>query len=259
MKASSSMILLLLAALSLSFKLTDACDCMPTSAERSLFSDRINSVFRGYVQRQQQIKPTNDTNAPAGLNYYVVNVGRIFKGCTFKNATTILVETSSSSSTCGVTFDLKKNYLFSGNTVPAKANIVKIAAMKNPSIVKDVMVRVQACDLNAEFKYLSQTDKQTLWNSTNTCTKCSSASDCPGGLDGGLNYCDQGKCVAYDRPCPPTPDDLPWLSIDNNSCMDDPCLTATPCVDDAKCIQNKCDKCGWPLWVDGKGNRVCYN
>jgi hypothetical protein len=243
--------------LSVSFKSVNACDCMPTSVERSLYSDHINTVFRGLVQRQQQIVPTNDTSAPSDLSYYVVNVGRIFKGCNLKNATNILVETPSDSSICGLTFDPKKTYLFSGNSVPAKSNIVEITAKKNPSIIKDVMVRVQACDLNSEFKYLSQTDKQTLWNSTNTCTTCTSAADCPGGIDSGLNYCDQGICVAYDRPCPPIPADFPWLNV--ASCMDDPCLTATPCVDGAKCIQNKCDKCGWPLWVNGEGNRVCYN
>jgi hypothetical protein len=257
MKGSSSTNLLLLSFISLLFKSVIACDCLPTSAERSLYSDHINTVFRGQVQRQQQIPSMNNTNAPSGLIYYVVNVGRIFKGCTFKNATTILVETPSSSSTCGVAFDLKKSYLFSGNSVPAKPSVVAIAAKKNPSILKNVMVRVQACDLNVEYKYLSQTDKQTLSNSTHTCTTCTSAADCPGGIDGGINYCDQGRCVAYDRPCPPVPDDLPWL--DNSSCMDNPCLTATPCVDGAKCVQNKCDKCGWPLWIDGKGNRVCYN
>ena len=257
MKVPSTITLLCLSLFSRSFKSAIACDCMPTSAGHSLNSDRINTVFRGYVQRQHQA--ANATSAPSGLTYYIVNVGRIFKGCTFKNATTILVETSTSSATCGVTFNLKKSYLFSGNTVPAKSDVVNIASKKNPSLIKDVMIRVHSCDLNTEFKYLSQTDKQTLWNSTNTCTACSSAADCPGGIDGGSHYCDQSKCVAYDRPCEPVADDLPWLGIDNNNCMDDPCLTAIPCTDDAKCIQNKCDKCGWPLWVDGKGNRVCYN
>lgn len=256
MKVSSTIALLFLSLLSTSFNSASACDCLPTSAEHSLYNDRINTVFRGLVQRKHQA--TNDTSAPSGLTYYVVNVGRIFKGCNFKNATTILVETSSDSSTCGISFNLKKSYLFSGNTVPAKSSIINIAAKKNPSLIKDVMVRVNSCDLNTEFNRLSQTDKETFWNSTNTCTKCTSAADCPGGVVGGSHYCDQGRCVAYDRPCPPEPD-LPWLNIDTKTCMEDPCLTAAPCTDDAKCMQNKCDKCGWPLWIDGKGNRVCYN
>lgn len=257
MKVTSIIALLALSVLSISLKSCTACSCLPTSVQNSLLSDRINTVFRGYVQRQHQLNVTNSTNTPSGFTYYVVNVGRIFKGCTFKNATTILVETASSSATCGVTFNPKKSYLFSGNTVPSKSSVVEIVGKKNPSIIKDVMVRVQLCDLNTEFKYLSPTDKQTLSNSTNICTKCASASDCPGGLNGGTHYCDQSKCVAYDRPCAPVPTDLPWLT--NDSCTDDPCITATPCVDDAKCVQNKCDKCGWPLWIDGKGNRVCYN
>ena len=193
---------------SVSFQSVNACVCMPTSAERSLNSDDVNTVFRGHVQRQQQVVATNDTDAPPGFTYYIVKVGRIFKGCTFRNATMILVETSSSAATCGVNFDLKKDYLFSGNSVPAKPNIVEIAARKTQRIITDVMVHVQLCDRNSEFKYLSGTDRKALRNSTNTCTMCKSAADCPGGVDGGLNYCDQGKCVANNRPGPPKPKDF---------------------------------------------------
>ena len=212
MKVLSSITLLFISLFSVSFHSVNACDCKPTSAARSLYSENTNTVFRGLVQRQQVVASSNNTNDPSGFTYYVVNVGRVFKGCTVHNATVILVETSSSSSTCGVSFDLKKSYIFSGNSVPAKSNIVEIAAKKNQRITRDVMVHVALCDQNSEFKYLSQTDKQTYWNSTNMCTTCTSAADCPGGVDGGLHYCDQGKCVAYDRPCPPVQTDFTWCS-----------------------------------------------
>jgi hypothetical protein len=114
------------------------------------------------------------------------------------------------------------------------------------------MVDLYNCDLNVEFKTLPQTDKELLWNSTNICTKCESSADCPGGSDGGY-YCDQGTCKSYDAPCPPSSN---FPINDQATCNDDPCLTAKPCTD-AKCVVNKCDKCGWPLWIDPNGNRVC--
>ena len=192
MKVSSS-ITLLLCLFSSSFKSATA-----RSVEYSLYRDHVDTVFQGLVQRQHIANETSDRSR---LTYYVVSAGRIFKGCNFKNAETILIETSSDLEECGgVDFSLKKSYVFSGDTVPANTDFINSAAMKDPSLNKDVMVRVNSCALNTEFNLLSQTDKETLWSSTNICTKCMSTADCPGGIIGGSYYCDQNKCVAYDRP-----------------------------------------------------------
>jgi hypothetical protein len=253
MKASCVIQLLLLSFLAAATKVTQACDCFPTSLEDSLYNDDVQTVFRGHVQRMVTF---NDTT-PFPPNYYVVNVLRVYKGCLFQNATTVLIETAAESAMCGVVnFDLKKSYLFSGYMIPAKQYVTEKIAPKNPTILRTAMVYVHLCQYNSEFKSLAPSEKALLGNTTNICTKCDSAGDCPGGMDGGKYYCDQGKCVAYDRPCPPVPY-LPWLK-DLNTCVDDSCSTPTPCGD-AKCVVNKCDKCGWPLWIDSKGNRVCRN
>jgi hypothetical protein len=260
MKVLCAIKLFLLSFLTAAVEVAHACSCFPTSMEDSLYSDNVHTVFRGYVQRMVTFNDTTSLQQDIVMfnpqpNYYIVNVQRVYKGCAFQNATTILIETESQSSLCGVSFGLKKSYIFSGTMIPAKPNVTEKIAPKNPNILRTAMVRTNLCLYRTEFKSLTTSEKTLLGETTNMCTKCDSAADCPGGIDDGKYYCDKGKCVAFDRPCPPI-QDLPWLKDYYTNCAAVQCSTTTPCAN-ATCLVNKCDPCTSPLWIDAKGSRVC--
>jgi hypothetical protein len=246
MKTSHAIATLLFAFIALLVEDVSACDCMATpSVEASLSNNEIDYVFRGYVQKLLQ---GDDEFEP---KYYAVRVWRVFKGCTFGNATNIVVRTGSNSAVCGVDLTLKENYVFSGSSLPADPDIVKLIKGRNSTVLTSEIVGIGLCDFNRPFKPIPHVDKSLLWNSTNLCVKCDSAEDCPGGIGDGKYYCDKSKCVAYDGGCPPV---SPWIKP--QICLENPCLYAKPCTE-ATCIQDKCDTCGSPLWIDPNGNRVC--
>jgi hypothetical protein len=231
----------------LPFKYASACDCMSSpSIEKALTSNTIDYVFRGYVQR---LLKGDDMNEPKA---YAVRVWRVFKGCTFGNETTVVVKTGSNSALCGSTLLPKENYIFTGRAeIPNDPEVFKLIKGKNITVYTSETISISLCDYLSPFKSAPRADKAALWNSTNLCAKCSSAADCPGGLGGGF-YCDKGECVDNNTPCPPVD---PWLV--GPPCLDNPCLYAKPCTD-ATCVPNKCDPCEAPMWIDPKGNRVCY-
>jgi hypothetical protein len=246
MKTSLAIATLLFAFIALLIEDVSACDCMAiTSVEESLSNKKIDYVFRGYVQK---LLKGDDQDEP---KYYAVRVWRVFKGCTFGNATNIVVKTGSNSAVCGVALTLKENYVFSGRSMPADPDIVKLIKGRNSTVLTSEIVGINICDFNRPFKPIPHIDKSLLWNSTNPCVKCASADDCPGGIADGKYFCDKSKCVAYDGGCPSVDP-----GIKPQICLDDPCLYAKPCTE-ATCIQDKCDMCGSPFWIDPNGNRVC--
>jgi Tissue inhibitor of metalloproteinase len=164
-----AIILLFLSLLSHDAKrVVNACECIsrPT-VKKSLQSNNIDYVFRGYVKRQINVGSGN-INEP---KYYNVRVWRVYKGCTFSNETSIVVETAGNSALCGVGLQLKENYVFSGRSEAADPKVIKIAQKMNPRILSSEMVRIQQCDFNAPFTSLTRDDKNLVRNQTNRCTK----------------------------------------------------------------------------------------
>ena len=149
-------------------QLAHACSCMkePT-VEASLENENIDYVFRGYVKRTIDMGAVS-INEP---KYYTVRVWRVYKGCTFSNATSIVLTTAGNSGLCGLSLELNENYVFSGRSLPANAEVVKKAQEKNPKIVTNEMVRVALCDFNAEFLSLSKAEKDLVRKQQNICKK----------------------------------------------------------------------------------------
>jgi hypothetical protein len=246
MKNSHAIATLLFAFIALLVEDVSACSCMSSRLVAiSLSDNETDYVFRGYVQKLLRGDDQDEKR------YYAVRVWRVFKGCTFGNATNIVVTTFGKLHSCSIDLTLQENYVFSGYSLPADPDIVKLIKGGNSTVLTSEIVSVNVCGFNSPFKPLPLVDKALLWNSTNVCVKCASADDCPGGIGGGKYYCDRSKCVAYDAVCPPVD---PW--INTPTCLEDPCLYAKPC-NEATCIQDKCNKCGCPLWIDPKGIRVC--
>ena len=164
MKTFSAMISVLVSLFLL--QSTSACDCResPTVAA-SLADEDIDYVFRGYVTRQIDV-------GSVGINepkYYSVRVWRVYKGCTFTNATSIVVTTAGNSALCGIGLTVSKNYVFSGRSTPPISMVIKKAKVKNPNILTKEMVHVANCDFNEQFPLLSSEDKDLLRKQTNVC------------------------------------------------------------------------------------------
>ena len=165
MNTFSAIVLVFLAS-TLLHQSTHACSCRerPTVAA-SLKNEDIDYVFRGYVKRQIDMGAVS-INEP---KYYSVRVWRVYKGCTFTNATSIVLETAGNSGLCGVNLELNKNYVFSGRSTPAKSEVIKKAQERNPKIITNEMVQVANCDFNTEFLSLSSAEKDLVRNQKNVC------------------------------------------------------------------------------------------
>ena len=164
MKSLSAMVFVVI--LLVLFQSTQACECIksPTVAA-ALKNEDIDYVLRGYVKRQIDMGTTN-INAP---KYYSVRVWRVYKGCTFTNATSIVLTAAGNSALCGINLALNQNYVFSGRSTPAESDVIKKAQEKNPKIVSNEMVRVNMCDFNSEFLSLSITEKDLVRKQKNIC------------------------------------------------------------------------------------------
>jgi hypothetical protein len=168
MKATSAIVLFLVSCMIHSTKVANACLCnSEPTVTASLQSNNTKYVFRGFVKRHINVG-SGDINEP---KYYSVRVQRVYKGCTFKNATSIVVKTEGNSGLCGVDIPLRGDYVFSGGSVPMDPAVFKIAVKKTPQILSTEMVSVQSCDFNAPFKTLSSEDKTLVGNQPNKCQK----------------------------------------------------------------------------------------
>jgi hypothetical protein len=145
---------------------TNACDCIDSpTVGLSLQNEDVDYVFRGFVSRQIDMGAVS-INDP---KYYSVRVWQVYKGCTFSNATSIVLTTSGNSALCGINVVLNKNYVFSGRSVPAEYKVIKKAKVKNPKTFTKEMVRVAMCDFNLEVFSLSSADKELLRKQTKVC------------------------------------------------------------------------------------------
>jgi hypothetical protein len=146
---------------------TCACDCLvfPTTVAASLKNENVDYVFSGYVRRQIDMG-TVSINAP---KYYSIRVWRVYKGCTFANATSIVLTTGGNSGTCGIYVELNQNYIFAGYSTPAESEVIQKAKVKSPNIITNEMVFVGSCNFNAEFLSLSSADMDLLRTQTNVC------------------------------------------------------------------------------------------
>ena len=146
---------------------TNACDCIESpTATSSLQNEDIDYVFRGYVTRQIGMG-TVDINEP---KYYTVRVWKVYKGCTFSNATIVLT-TAGNSALCGISIALNKNYVFSGKSTLPLPKVIQKAKVRNPNIFAKEMVRVANCDFNMELLSLPSSDKFSLHTSKRVCAK----------------------------------------------------------------------------------------
>jgi hypothetical protein len=212
-----------------------ACKCMQPSAKGALYGD-VDSVFLGRVVKQLVSNDENNLK-------YLINVGRVFKGCFITSDSFIILSTGTSSASCGLQLALKTRYIFSGILEPVDPTM--LLQVEGRTIAGEVSAGT--CGYNSPWLTVSPEDKLLLRDYENVCKDiCSTGADCPV-----TSYCDAGKCVAFDAPCP---DGVP-LGV----CPGPPCKYATPCAEaglDAQCIENFCGGC-YAIFVNAARNRVC--
>jgi hypothetical protein len=228
---------LALLSLFLSFPaLTFACSCLgPITLAKSLKS--ADSVFRGTVIRKLEDAVVDDQGEKS---FYEVRVNRLFKGCNFIQSNHIIVTTGSNSAACGVYLEVDKSYALFGANVALPAAAKKQLGTNPKKIAKAVSIGL--CGYNAEWSTVPAQDLKTLrrYDNSKCKPKCVTGKDCPNN-----NYCDAGKCVAFDAPCP-----TPVVN-----CVASPCSVST-CISPSKCYDNYCGGCN-AIFVDDTGTRVC--
>jgi hypothetical protein len=182
----------------------------------------------------------NDTSTQT--NNFIFAVGRVFKGCDIKPSDRILVQTGSNSAMCGLDLKVGTNYLLTSRstTVPLDKAMLDVLG-QSTKISRQLWV--STCDFVREFTAVTEEEKKALRNHNNQCTaKCVLGTDCPK-----EHYCDAGKCIPYNAPCP------------NNAmpvkCFADPCTVAKPCTE-STCLANYCGGCN-AIFVAPNGTRVC--
>jgi Tissue inhibitor of metalloproteinase len=207
-----------------------ACNCALTTLASSL--KRADAVFRGTV-----IRKLADKNEES---FYEVRVNRVFKGCNFIQSNHIIVTTGTNSAACGVNLEVDKSYALFGANAALPAAAKKQLGTNPKKIAK--AVRIGLCSYNAEWPDVPTQDLKTLrrYDNSKCKPKCVSGKDCPNN-----NYCDAGKCVAFDAKCP-----TPLVA-----CVAAPCSVST-CTSPSTCYDNYCGGCN-AIFVDDTGTRVC--
>jgi Tissue inhibitor of metalloproteinase len=216
--------------------LTFACSCLaPITLAKSLKS--ADSVFRGTVIRKLKDAVVDDQGEKS---FYEVRVIRLFKGCNFIQSNHIIVTTGSNSAACGVELEVDKSYALFGANVALPSAAKKQLGTNPKKIAKAVAIGL--CGYNAKWSDLSTQDLKTLrrYDNSKCKPKCVSGKDCPNN-----NYCDAGKCVAFDAKCP-----TPLVN-----CFASPCSVST-CTSPSTCYDNYCGGCN-AIFVDDTGTRVC--
>jgi hypothetical protein len=228
----------LFAAVALTFPiLSSACTCITPGPTALSSLDTVNlTVFRGKVVRQVTIQ-SGDTST----NNYIVNVTRVFKGCSFKAHENILI-TTGNIGMCGILLEVGGDYIISGYNSTVSAATRKKLGRGHRKIKYSVGTGL--CDYTYPFDSVSAQDLTYLRQHYNQCEPCATGADCPDAY-----YCDTEKCVPYDVPY--CSDGTPVVP-----CFADPC-TLKPCSTDAiTCIPNYCGGCN-AIWIAANGTRVC--
>jgi hypothetical protein len=136
-----------------------ACKCREPTVATAL--EDADVVFRGTVVRElKEANPSSQTKR------IVVKVGRVFKGCSFAMADRIVVTTSISSASCGVSTDVDKTYVFSGSS-----EFIDTATKKQLGKNTKIMnaVSIQACMYNRDWDDIPSADKTALRAVVNDC------------------------------------------------------------------------------------------
>jgi hypothetical protein len=222
-----------------------SCICgNPVNAKLAL---SLENVFRGIVTKKLT------STKPAGFKSanYIVRVTKVFKGCSFVASERIVVTTGDSPFHCGIDLQVNGTYAFSGDRLAIQDN-VKAQLGKNTKILRGVFAN--ACSYNVKWSAVTVVDLKLFRNHDNSqcVATCDSGADCPNN-----HFCDDGKCVAFDRFCfvfPPP------------HCPVSPCSVAPPCMQSScegllctvsavKCHDNFCD-CSHE-YIDTTNMRVC--
>lgn len=222
--------------------LSFACKCIVPTVPSALTDS--DAVFRGKVIRELKA-----TKVGEPTKAYVIQARRIYKGCAFEQGNRVVVTTSSSSASCGVTLEVNGTYVFSSATsTPIDAATKKKLGKKSTKITR--AVSIVSCGYNRKWDEVPAADLTLLRNYDNdVCVpeSCTAGADC---LDSTKYYCDTGKCTAYDAPCPD--------GTTTVNCLADPCQVAKPCTTMDKCLSNYCGGCN-AIFIDTTGTRVCVD
>jgi hypothetical protein len=146
---------------------TLACSCMPMSLNETMYASTESLFFRGTVVRDiTPPPPVPDPNnpiflMPTGRNQYVVQVGRVFKGCTVKQSERILVTSAVQSSMCGLQLGVGANYVFYSGLAPKPVDAATLARLGNRTKVTST-VNIHLCGYNRPWDSVSEDDKNTL-------------------------------------------------------------------------------------------------
>lgn len=212
-----------------------ACSCIPQTFESAL--KNTDSIFRGSVLRELELPSDLFTRA------FEVSIKRIFKGCLLQSPGSVIVTTGSNSALCGIDFLIEKNYVFFGKAMRLGSDSFLQPYMKQFSNQTFVQF-AYLCSFTELWSGVPTKERDLLKNYTNKCArKCKTGKDCLKD-----SYCDTGKCVAYNAPCP---DDQPPVR-----CFADPCKVTKPCVNNATCLSNYCGGCN-AIFIDANRTRVC--
>lgn len=149
--ASITATFMLLLALTMTMSLVDACGSsrLPRSASEALYDDASTAatrqhVFRGTVIRDlSPLSPLHETDAssshtPDGqspIAHYIVQINRVYKGCSLKATDRILV---SSGGVCGTRLTLDTTYVFTTSRLQSM-DAAQWAMLGNRSKVKQVL------------------------------------------------------------------------------------------------------------------------
>jgi hypothetical protein len=219
-----------------------ACKCIPPTIERALYGD-VENVFVGRIKRRL-VSPSPNRK------YYLAQVMRIFKGCSFPEASHIIVSTGESSASCGLLLEPKTYHILSGNLEKMDDSLV--AQLGNLTITGEVSAG--SCEYNMPWESTPLAEKKLLRkykkNDNLSCspvTLCNTGTDCPASY-----FCDNSeRCVSFTIPCPVDSPAIP--------CLVNPCTVADPCQDapgGVTCLPYYCGSCN-VVWIDSNRNIVC--
>jgi hypothetical protein len=251
MKINHMFALLGLGAILLSIPNSHACSCFPGPSAQGTLSDSAD-VFMGRVVKDLNPTPPPGTGGDGSVfevnqdpKQYLVRVRRIFKSCTLEVNNYVVVTTGANSAMCGIELTLNQRYVFSGTVEAADAATIAVSGMQ--SLAGAIWVGI--CGYNIPWDSVAPADKRVLVNyGTVPCKPpCKTGAECASSTE----YCDAGKCIAFDAPCPPY---TPVVT-----CLAAPCTVSRPCAQASsglKCLNNYCGGCN-AIFIDGNRSRIC--
>lgn len=141
---------------------TLACSCMPTSANSTLYESwhATGLVFRGTAIRDISPPPPPDTPFGSELKIYLVQLGRVFKGCSLKAMDRIVVTTRSSGSMCGNPLALNVGYVLSSGPSRPIDNTTRAELGSRTKVTQQVSIAM--CGYNRHWDPVPEEEKAVL-------------------------------------------------------------------------------------------------